>query len=91
MGVRVRVRRTSIIALACALVGGTLAFGIFFAAFSRLHVVEDYIATDSGTGYALTRLFPQERILLLVAGLLVLFGSLVWLAGVLSEMRARPK
>ena len=81
----IQVRRTSVIALACALVGGTLAFSVFYAAFSRMHVVEDFMATDTGTGYALTRMFPQEKILLGAAAILVLFAFLVWLAGLLRD------
>ncbi len=91
MTMRVQIRWTSVIALACSLVGATLAFGIFFATFSRTHVVEDYMSIDSGTGYALTRMFPQERMLLATAGLLVLLALLVWIAGLVVEWRNRSK
>lgn len=85
MAPTIHVRRTSLIALACALVGGTLAFGVIYAAFSRFHIVEDFMATDTGTGYALTRMFPQEKILLAGAALLVVFAILVWLVGLLRD------
>src|SRR4051812_4258973 len=68
------IKRTYLWAAALLTAGTTLALAIVLSRFSRFHVVEDYLPTDSGVGLALVRVFPQEQNLLLVAAALAVLG-----------------
>ncbi len=68
------IKRTYLGAAVLLTAGATLALAMVFSRFSRFHVVEDYLPTDSGVGLALVRLFPQEQYMLLVGAVLVVLG-----------------